>query len=95
MALPGHLKVLANTSENLVVSTDQIPTITEILNRLEVDLPQLKGTIRDINSKKRRPFIRYFFEDEDFSDFDQDAAVPDDIAFGIKTFYIVGSMSGG
>ena len=95
VSLPGHLKVLSNTNTVLEFEFTTPPTIRTVLDFLEAEYPELKGTTRDIVTKKRRPFIRFFFGEEDVSNLDIDVTFPDEIANGSKIFHIVGAMAGG
>jgi hypothetical protein len=55
----------------------------------------LRGTIRDISTKERRPFIRFYACGEDLSDEPVDVLLPEAVASGTQPFRIVGAMAGG
>jgi hypothetical protein len=55
----------------------------------------LKGTIRDHVTAKRRPFLRFYACEEDWSHEPPDAPLPDAIARGAEPFLIIGAMAGG
>jgi hypothetical protein len=46
-------------------------------------------------TKKRRPFIRFFACQEDFSHESPDAPLPPEVASGKEPFLIVGAIAGG
>ena len=62
--LPQHLRTLANVGSEveLEVPSDAQGRITlrAVLDALENRYPTLRGTIRDHDSLKRRPFLRFF-----------------------------------
>jgi uncharacterized membrane protein len=55
----------------------------------------LRGTIRDHNTKKRRPFIRFAACGEDLSHESPDDPLPEEVASGKEPFWIVGAIAGG
>jgi hypothetical protein len=55
----------------------------------------LKGTIRDHESGKRRPLLRFYACSEDFSHEPADAPLPEEVASGMEPFLIVGAVAGG
>ena len=66
-----------------------------IVDALEAQFPQLRGTIRDHGTHKRRAFIRFFACQQDVSNEDPDAPLPAAIANGDETFLVIGALSGG
>jgi hypothetical protein len=70
-------------------------TQRSILDALEARYPMLCGTIRDHVTHQRRPFLRFFACEEDWSHESPDAPLPDAIASGKEPFYIVGAIAGG
>ena len=95
VVLPTHLWRLANTSREIQVQVEGIPTIDSVLDALEDQHPMLRGTIRDHATKKRRDFIRFFACGEDWSHQAADAHLPEKIATGAEPLWIVGAMAGG
>jgi hypothetical protein len=95
VTLPAHLRALAQV--NGAVELDVAPPVTQraILDALEAHYPMLRGTIRDMSSKERRAFIRFFACGEDLSHEAADAPVPDDVAAGKQPFRVIGAMAGG
>jgi hypothetical protein len=66
-----------------------------ILDALEARYPVLLGTIRDYGTLKRRPFLRFFACEEDWSHEAPDAPLPDAVVTGAEPFLVVGAMAGG
>ncbi len=93
--LPQHLRTLAKVEGE--VSLEVVGPVTQgaVLDALEARYPVLRGTIRDHTTKRRRPFIRFFACEEDFSHDPADAALPDAVATGKEALLIVGAMAGG
>ncbi|MDX2136901.1 MAG: MoaD/ThiS family protein [Chloroflexota bacterium] len=95
VTLPAHLRALAQVSGVVELEVAQPVTQRAILDALEATYPMLRGTIRDMSSKERRAFIRFFACGEDLSHAAADAPVPDDVAAGKQPFRIIGAMAGG
>ncbi|CAE6751478.1 MAG: MoaD/ThiS family protein [Nitrospira sp.] len=93
--LPQHLRTLAKVDGE--VSLEVVGPVTQgaVLDALEARYPVLRGTIRDHASKRRRPFIRFFACEEDFSHEPADALLPEAVATGNEALLIVGAMAGG
>src|SRR5260370_7556837 len=66
-----------------------------ILDALETNHPALRGTMRDMVTKKRRPMIRFFACEEDWSDASPDDPLPDEVVVGKEPFLILGAIAGG
>lgn len=95
VALPQHLRILANVSREVEIRVDEIPTLSNVLEALEIQYPMLRGTIRDQATKQRRPFIRFFTCGLDISLDSPDALLPDAVATGTEVLRVVGAMAGG
>lgn len=93
--LPHHLRVLANCDREVEVQVDGDVTQRSILDALEAKFPILRGTIRDHLTLKRRPLVRFFACEEDFSHSSPDMPLPDKIRLGQEPFYIIGAIAGG
>ena len=94
--LPAHLRTIAQVDGEVQLDVDgDRVTQRMVLDALEVQFPALRGTIRDQATKKRRPFVRFFIGEEDFSHADPDDPLPDSVASGSERFYVVGAMAGG
>jgi hypothetical protein len=66
-----------------------------IIDALEDHYPMLRGTIRDQQTRRRRPFVRFYAGEEDLSHESPDAPLPPAVAAGAEPFYVVGAMAGG
>ena len=95
VVLPAHLKTLARVSGELQVDVAGQPTIVAVLDAIEASYPMLQGTIRDHVTQERRPFVRFFACEEDYSLESPDTLLPSAVAKGTEPFLIVGAMAGG
>jgi hypothetical protein len=93
--LPQHLRTLARVGTEVSVEVDRPVTINAVLDALEQAYPVLCGTIRDHVTRKRRPFLRFFACEEDWSHEPADRPLPDRVADGQEPFLVVGAVSGG
>ena len=75
--LPLHLRRLANIpGHELTLDVPTPITLRTVLDTLEQTYPQLRGTIRDHTTKERRPFLRFFVCEEDWSHHSPDTELP-------------------
>lgn len=95
VALPAHLRTLARVNGEVSIEVDGPPTLGAVLQALEDQYPVLRGTIRDHVTHRRRPFVRFFACEEDFSHAPADTRLPDAVANGAEPFLVVGAMAGG
>ena len=95
VVLPAHLRTLADVDGEVALELPGEATQRSVLAALESRYPTLCGTIRDPESGKRRPFIRFFACGEDLSHEPPDAPLPDTVARGAEPFLVVGAMAGG
>jgi hypothetical protein len=93
--LPTHLHRLAHVDRKITLEVEGPVTQRSILDALETKYPMLRGTIRDHVTQQRRPFIRFFACEEDWSHEPPDAPLPDAVATGAEPFIIVGAIAGG
>ena len=93
--LPAHLRTLARVDDEVTLDIEGEITQRSILNALEARYPVLLGTIRDHDTQKRRPFLRFFACQEDLSHELPDAPLPQAVATGVEPFLVVGAMAGG
>lgn len=93
--LPVHLRRLAGVEGEVTLELTGPVTQRSILDALEARFPTLRGTIRDQITRKRRPFVRFFACEQDFSDEPPDAPLPAAVAAGTEPFLIVGAIAGG
>lgn len=95
VVLPYHLKNLVQVQKEVELQIEGEATLTAVLDELESIYPILRGTIREQDSKQRRPFLRYFACGQDLSLNAPDALLPDEVVSGKEPFRIVGAMAGG
>jgi len=93
--LPAHLRTLAAIDNEVALEVNGRPTQRSVLDALELRYPTLRGTIRDHETQKRRPFLRFFACEEDLSHEPPDAPLPDAVVSGQEPFLIIGSVAGG
>ncbi len=95
VVLPQHLRTLARVGQEVEVAVQGEVTTAAILDALEASYPVLRGTIRDHVTHRRRPFVRFFACEQDFSLDSPDVVLPDAIATGAEPFLVIGAMAGG
>jgi molybdopterin synthase sulfur carrier subunit len=95
VVLPPHLRKLAQVGAELELDVEAPITQRSILDALEARYPMLRGTIREHGSLKRRPFLRFFACNQDFSLDPPEKPLPDAVARGEEPFLIVGAIAGG
>jgi len=92
--LPAHLQVLAHVPREVQLDVGEPATQRTLLDALEQEYPVLRGTIRT-HDQQRRPFVRFFANEEDLSHEPPDAPLPDNVVSGVEPFFVVGAMAGG
>ena len=95
IVLPHHLRTLARVGDEVHVDVNGSATVQSLLDALETKYPMLRGTIRDHESQKRRPMVRFFACGEDISHDPLDNPLPDAITKGAEPFFIMGAIAGG
>ena len=95
VALPYHLRTIARVDGEVTLDVDGPATLRAVLDALEAAHPALRGTIRDHNTLRRRPFLRVFACGEDLSHDPPDAPLPGPVASGAEPLLIVGAIAGG
>ena len=95
VVLPYHLRTLAKVTGEVELAVEGAVTQRSILDALEARFPVLCGTIRDHVSHKRRPFVRFFACEQDYSHGGPETPLPDAVARGIEPLLVVGAMAGG
>ncbi len=93
--IPYHLRVLAKVDGEVTLDVPAPITLRSILDALERTYPVLAGTIREHPSGKRRPLIRFFACEDDWTFESPDAELPSAIATGTEPFWVVGAIAGG
>jgi hypothetical protein len=89
------LRTLARIDGELTLSVASPVTIGSVLDAIESRYPMLAGTIREHDTGKRRPFLRFFACEEDLSLQPFDAPLPASVAEGREPFLIIGAIAGG
>ncbi len=95
VVLPAHLRNLAKVGGEVEVEVAAPVTIGRVLDALEDRYPMLGGTLRDHQTKVRRPFVRFFACGEDWSHESPDAPLPEAIATGAEPLLLIGAIAGG
>jgi sulfur-carrier protein len=99
VVLPAHLKNLAKVTGEVKIEVTGPPdgpvTQRAVLDAIEAQFPMLMGTIRDRNTGKRRPFVRFYACEEDLSNEPPDTPLPDEVVAGKEPFIVLGAMAGG
>ncbi len=100
VVLPYHLRTLAQLGEEVQVVVLAPVTIRRVLDLLDEQYPMLRGTIREYQPGSpqmgaRRPFLRFFVCQEDWSNESMDRELPDAIVSGKEPLLIIGAIAGG
>lgn len=95
VVLPHHLRTLAQVGEEIRVDPNGSATVRAIIDAIEEKYPMLRGTIRDHETQRRRPLVRFFACGEDISHDPLDTPLPDSIAKGTEPLFIMGAIAGG
>jgi len=95
VVLPFHLRTLARVESEVQLQVGSPATLGSVLDASETHYPALRGTIRDHNTLRRRPFVRFFACKEDLSFEPLETNLPDEVVSGAEPFLIVGAMAGG
>lgn len=93
--MPHHLRTLTQVSGEVRLAVEDPVTLTRVLNALEARYPVLRGAIRDHDTLKRRPFLRFFVCAEDWSHLSPETPLPEAILSGQEPLMIVGAIAGG
>jgi len=95
VALPAHLRRLAQVDGELTLDVQPPVTIESVLDALEARHPVLCGTIRDHTTRQRRPFLRFFACEEDLSHRATDEPLPAPVSSGSEPLLVIGAIAGG
>ena len=95
VVLPQHLRTLAGVEREVQLDLGDGATIGAVIDALETQYPMLRGTIRDHDTLKRRPMVRYYCCQEDLSHEPPDTPLPDLVVAGEEPFIVLGAMAGG
>jgi sulfur-carrier protein len=95
VVLPHHLRTLASVGDEVRLDVNGSATVRSVLDAIEAKYPVLRGTIRDHDTQKRRPLVRFFACGEDISHDSPDTPLPDPIIKGTEPLFIMGAIAGG
>lgn len=95
VTLPPHLRILARVEGDVDLDVPAPVTLQSALDALEARYPMLCGTIRDPVTRKRRPMVRFFACEQDWSHEPPDTPLPDAVVSGKEPLLIVGAIAGG
>jgi hypothetical protein len=93
--IPYHLRNLARLDGEIALDLVPPVTLRSVLDALEARYPMLRGTIREHDTLKRRPFLRFFACEEDWTHQSPDAPLPEDVVSGKEPLLIIGAIAGG
>src|SRR5919197_5784706 len=93
--LPAHLRTLAHVDSEVKLEVEGRVTQRSVLDALEARYPMLRGTIRDHVTQKRRPFLRFYACEEDWSNESPDKPLPEEVVSGKEPLSIIGAIAGG
>ena len=93
--LPAHLRALAHVSGEVELTVEGPVSTEAVLDALEGRYPMLAGTIRDHQTRQRRPFLRFFACGEDLSQEPMTSELPDAVVSGIEPLIVLASIAGG
>jgi hypothetical protein len=83
------------TVDEVMIALSGPATQRSLIDALEARCPMLLGTIRDHHTKLRRPYLRFYANEEDLSNQSPDAPLPEAVVSGREPFLVIGAMSGG
>mgnify|MGYP001080073028 CR=1 FL=1 len=93
--LPYHLQTLARCGSEIEVDVQAPVSVLATVRAVEKRYPMLQGTLIDHDSNQRRPKIRFFACNEDWSLKPIESALPETVSTGREPLLIVGAISGG
>jgi hypothetical protein len=93
--LPQHLRTLAKVGREVQLEVPGVVTLRSVLDALEARYPMLQGTIRDHGTLQRRPFLRFFACEQDYSHEPPDTLLPEAVASGKEPLLVIGAIAGG
>ena len=95
VVLPPPLRLLAKVGPEITIDVNGPVTQRSVLDAIEARYPVLRGTMRDHDTQRRRPLVRFFACEEDLSSDAPDAPLPDAVAKGREPFLVIGAIAGG
>jgi hypothetical protein len=95
VVLPQHLRTLAGVGAEIALEVPAPVTVGRVLDAIEECYPMLRGTVREYGTGQRRPFLRFFACEDDWSHAGMDAELPAGVAEGREPLLIIGAIAGG
>ena len=95
VVLPFHLRNLARVEGEVLLELAEPVTVGAVLEAVEARYPNLRGTIREHGTLKRRAFLRFFVCQEDWSLEPMGRGLPEAVGSGVEPFMIIGAIAGG
>jgi hypothetical protein len=95
VVLPYHLRNLAGVASEVQLEAAAPVTLRSVLDALEARYPMLRGAIRDYTTQQRRPFLRFFACEQDWSNESPDVELPEAVTAGREPLLIIGAIAGG
>ncbi|MHB1433658.1 MAG: MoaD/ThiS family protein [Streptosporangiaceae bacterium] len=98
--LPAHLRTLARVTGEVALPVTAggdagAVTLASVLDALESAYPALRGTMRDHQTGRRRPFVRFYACRQDLSHDSPDQPLPEPVRAGTEPLLVIGAMAGG
>jgi sulfur-carrier protein len=93
--LPEHLRTLARVTGEVSLEVREPVTQRMVFDALEARFPMLRGTLREHVTQRRRPMVRVFACEEDWTHAPPDVPLPEPIARGAQPLLIVAAIAGG
>jgi len=93
--LPQLLRSMAHVKDEVLIEVEGPVTQRSVLDGVESKFPVLCGMIRDHATGVRKPFLRFFACQEDWSLESPDAELPAAVAEGREAFLIITAIAGG
>ncbi len=95
VVLPFHLRKLARMEGEVLLDLTGPVTLGGVLDAVEAKYPNLRGTIREHGTLKRRAFLRFFACKEDWSLEPSETVLPPEVLNGTEPLMIIGAIAGG
>jgi molybdopterin synthase sulfur carrier subunit len=95
IVLPPPLRALSGTGVEVMLAVETPVTLDAVIDALEARYPMLTGMIRDPSTRQRRPRVRIFACQQDFSHQPASSRLPAQIEAGEEPLLIVAAISGG
>jgi molybdopterin synthase sulfur carrier subunit len=95
VVLPVPLRRLARIDGEVHCAVEPPVTQRLLLDVLEAQYPELRGTLRDHETQRRRAYVRFFANGRDVSNEPPDTLLPDAVTSGDEPFVVLGALSGG